>query len=112
MTEVAEKKTIIVKLDFAYAVIRSNMPGQRIGLVKLGETGYYPAEGYDCANDTIKQVEDRVKELNDRIGVPSEVGISATGSMFGWDVPGAQVAIRFFNEESEVVEPIGEHLGE
>ncbi len=97
MTEVAEKKSITVKLDFAYAVIRSNHPGQRIGLVKLGETGYYPAEGYDCANDTLDQVEDRVKVLNDRIGVPSEVATSAsTGSMFGWDVPGAQVAIRFF----------------
>jgi hypothetical protein len=97
MTDVAGKKITIAKLDFAYTVIRANWPGRRIGIVKMGESGYYPADGYDSANDTIEQVKERVEELNARIGVPADVALSASiGSMFGWNVPGAQAAVRFF----------------
>lgn len=97
MAEVLEKETITIKLDFAYTVILGNRPGERIGLVKLDETGYFPARGYDCATDTIEEAKERVKELNDRIGDPSDVADSASiGSLFGWNVPGAQAARNFF----------------
>ncbi len=88
-------------MELAYVTIKANKPGERIGIVKLNETGYYPANGYDYAPDTLDQVEAFVKELNGKMGVPEDVAESARmGSMFGWHTPAAARAVRFFAEEN------------
>jgi len=82
-----------------YAAILGNRPGERIGIVKTGERGYYPAKGYDYAPHTIEEVKVKVSDLNKTLEVPDDVAESAAvGSMFGWDCPGAQKAVEFFQE--------------
>jgi len=80
-----------------YTVILGNRPGERIGLVKLNETGYYPCRGYDYAPDSLDTVRERVAELNAKLGIPEDVAESMTyGSLFGWGVPAAARAIAYY----------------
>jgi hypothetical protein len=81
----------------AYTVVTGAKPGKRIGIVKVGETGYYLADGYDYPPNTIAEVEKFVQELNAKLGVPRDVAESASyGSMFGWECPAAKLALNFF----------------
>lgn len=83
-------------MELAYVTVRANKPGERIGIVKLNEKGYYLAKGYDYAPHTIEEVQTFVSELNQKMGVPDDVAESASfGSMFGWDCPGAARAVAF-----------------
>jgi len=89
-------------MDFCYVTIPSNKPGERIGIVKQGEQGYYQCKGYDYAPNTEDQVRDYVRALNARLGVPADVEESALhASMFGWGTPAAARANWFFNEEGK-----------
>lgn len=60
-----------------------------IGLIKRGKSGYYKTE-YNCVSD--REInEDVVRDLNAALGVSIlEKQCMVLGSMFGWDVPGAQ----------------------
>lgn len=59
-----------------------------IGLIKRGESGYYRTE-YAPLDNTL-DTKAFVKELNKRLGLSDEEIIAMEiGSMFGWDVPGA-----------------------
>lgn len=63
--------------DFCFA--NDNIYTDRINLIKYGESGYYPT-GY--TGDAM--------EYNKLIGVEEYVSEAMVcGSMFGWDVPGA-----------------------
>jgi hypothetical protein len=76
-------------------MIPGKKPGQRIGLVKFMEAGYYPCF-LDLPNYTTEQAERAVREFNAEHGISSEVAESAaSGSMFGWHVPKAGKAIAF-----------------
>jgi len=72
-----------------------NRPGERIGLVKFGETGYYPAH-MDNADYTPAQVKQAILEFNVERGISEDVALSAKfASIFGWHVPAADLAKRF-----------------
>jgi hypothetical protein len=83
----------------AYVAIDGNKPGERIGLVKFGQSGYYLAKGYDYAPNTIEQVKQAVRDLNKRLGLSEEVAQAAFfGSMFGWACPAAYPAVVYFTQ--------------
>lgn len=88
----------------AYVAINGNKPGERIGLVKFGQSGYYLAKGYDYAPHSIEEVREVVSKLNERLGVPADVAEAALfGSMFGWACPAAYPAVSFFGEPKQEV---------
>lgn len=66
----------------AFAYAEHPATGETI-VVKRGKSGYYPANRPG-----------RPDELNARLGVtPAQAEAMLTGSIFGWDVPGADPAI-------------------
>ena len=78
--------------ELCYVMIGAAQPGERIGIIKRNERGYYLTD-FDnkTASDTI--VQEAVRRMNERLGVkPSQVIAMQAGSMFGWDVPGANPA--------------------
>lgn len=80
-----------------YTTILGNKPGERIGLVKLDEKGYYPCPGWDYAPDSLETVRTRVAKLNQRMGIPEDVAESMCyGSLFGWHVPAAARAREYW----------------
>jgi hypothetical protein len=88
-----ELKELAEKLPkLCYVFVAGNCPGYRIGIIKLGEVGYYPTE-FDsqvAADEIAKQA---VNEFNKKLGVtPAQAEAMKVGSMFGWDVPGADPA--------------------
>jgi hypothetical protein len=81
-----------------YVVVRGNRPGERIGLVRMNEKGYYAAKGYDSARDTTEEVEAVVAHLNNILGIPADIATAMEcGSMFGWHTPAAAPAVNYFN---------------
>ena len=53
-------------------------------LIRRGESGYHPAEGYAARSEELADL------FNARLGVtPAERAAMEFGSMFGWDIPGA-----------------------
>lgn len=88
------------KFDAAYTVILGNRPGERIGLVKYNETGYYPCPGWDAPSMTLEEVKEHVAGLNERLGIPANVAESMTyASLFGWHAPCAAPAHAYFNPD-------------
>ena len=74
--------------DFCFA--NDNLNEAKIIIIKYGESGYYPTE---YSGDAM--------EYNEKIGVSKyEMEAMITGSMFGWDVPGANLKLheKFYNE--------------
>lgn len=89
-------ETIEIQL-LSYTVLLGNKPGERIGLVKYNERGYYPCDGYDYAGDSLDEVKKRVAELNARMEIPEDVSVSMTyASMFGWHAPCAAKAHAYY----------------
>ncbi len=83
-----------------YAYIRGNAVGQRIGIVKFHESGYYSCDFDTSAEATPEEIKALVAELNERMGIPADVAESAFyGSMFGWHVPAAAKAVAFYAQE-------------
>jgi len=75
--------------ELCYAVIPGNSPGERIGIIKRGEKGYHLTD-YDRASASETLVEEMVDRLNTRLEVSKpQVEAMVIGSMFGWNVPGA-----------------------
>jgi hypothetical protein len=80
-----------------YIAIPGNRPGERIGIVKYGESGYYKCD-FDHLSMTEAQVTAYVKELNQGVNIPEDVATSMfEGSMFGWHVPAAQRAKEYLS---------------
>lgn len=84
-------------MDITVAVfIPGKKRGQRIGLVRFYESGYYPTT-LDQPEWTREQAEEYVKSFNASAGIPEDVAESAyEASMFGWHVPAASKATEFF----------------
>lgn len=63
-----------------------------IGIIKEGETGYYPTDIAECNGlKSAKEIDAFVDELNAKIDITKgERQRMEIGSMFGWDAPGAQ----------------------
>jgi hypothetical protein len=79
-------------------VIPGKKPGERIGLVKWYEKGYYQST-MDSPEYTLAQAELAVLEFNTERGIAPDVAESAAdGSMFGWHTPAANRAIEFFKQ--------------
>lgn len=75
--------------ELCYIKVRGSDPGKRIGIIKYGETGYYLTD-FDSQIMSDEIVESCVAEFNKRLGVtPAQRDAMEVGSMFGWDVPGA-----------------------
>lgn len=71
-------------------------PGQRIGVVKFYESGYYSTHA-DREQWTSTQVDAFIRDENAKNGISEEVADSALGaSMFGWHVPAAIPAIEWY----------------
>lgn len=74
---------------FCYAYIKSNAPGNFIGMIKLNETGYYRTNFNETNPEKAKEL---VKELNEKLGVTEIQALCmSNGSLFGWDKPGANI---------------------
>ena len=75
-----------------------------IGIIVEGIKGYYKTDLTESNHvKTQKDAESLVNELNKRLGLTNrEVMAMEFGSMFGWDVPGAQ--LESWNEDGTPVE--------
>lgn len=75
--------------ELCYTFVGGNSPGERIGIIKRGESGYYAVD-FDSPTATESIVRDVVRQLNSKMGVtPAQELAMSIGSMCGWDVPGA-----------------------
>lgn len=75
--------------ELCYATLACNTPGQRIVIIKRGESGYYGTD-LDRPDLSLAQVSQLVVKLNNRLDVsPPQKEAMITGSMLGWHVPGA-----------------------
>lgn len=81
------------KPSLCYVLIPGNPLDRSIGIVKRGESGYYPATHLQVnalPDKSEKGVRAFVDDLNNDLGVTQEQAEKMfVGSMFGWDVPGA-----------------------
>jgi hypothetical protein len=83
-----------------YVSIPGNTPGDRIGIVKYKEQGYYQTD-FDSTEYTIGQIQDLVRHLNSKLDIPEDVAESMMyASCFGWNVPIADRAHQYFKEEA------------
>ena len=74
--------------DWCYVAIPSNPPGEKVGRVKWGHTGYWPAPEIAAMDDD--DACRQVRMANAERGVtPLQELCMSNGSLFGWDVPGA-----------------------
>lgn len=72
--------------DTCFTYVKSE---NEIGMIKCGETGYYPVKLKNSGTFT-EHPQDIVDRMNRELGVThAEVMAMEIGSMFGWDVPGA-----------------------
>lgn len=76
------KNTLFLRPADCYAQHQTTAP---VVAVKLGESGFYPI--YTAATP---------EDLNDGAVAKDIVMSAVTGSMFGWDVPGAKKAVDYF----------------
>ena len=83
----------------------STMPGTgELICIKRGESGYYPSDWNTPDREHNRQIAD---EQNQRLGVtPAQKEAMMCGSMFGWNVPGANPA--FVEEMQKKQEQRGE----
>jgi hypothetical protein len=78
--------------ELCYVFIAGAEPGKRIGIIKCGESGYHLTE-FDAPDVPNDYAQEAVQHFNKRLGVTSaQVLAMEIGSMFGWDVPGANPA--------------------
>ena len=82
------------KPDLCYVVVPGAKIGQRVGIVKRGERGYYTTTLDDGTLPTKAtsglSVEGFVRHMNSRLGISGdEARRMLSGSMFGWHVPAA-----------------------
>lgn len=76
----------------AFVLIESNPPGQRIGVTERGMSGYFRTT-IDQPHWSISEVRREVRRLNEFDGLtPIQQECMFVGSLFGWDVPGANPA--------------------
>jgi hypothetical protein len=86
-----------LKYPFVYVVVPGNKKGERIGIVELGESGYYVTNLDN--HETAEECREHVRLINESRGIPLEVETSMRdGSMFGWHCPAAQPAVEFFKK--------------
>jgi hypothetical protein len=72
--------------------------GERIGVVKFYEAGYYSTSA-DREDWTDEEVNVFVSTRNEMNGISEAVATAALdGSMFGWHVPAATPAIEWFKQ--------------
>ncbi len=72
--------------------------GERIGVVKFYESGYYSTTA-DNVGWSEEEVDAFISERNNLNGISDEVAKSAfSASMFGWQVPAATPAIEWFKQ--------------
>jgi hypothetical protein len=90
-------------MNACYVVVPGQPKGERIGIVKLNESGYYLTD-YDT-HDTEEQCKEHVRYINDQRGISKEIEQSMLeGSMFGWKCPAARPALDYFAEQSSEME--------
>lgn len=71
--------------EYCYGV---NLTSKTVIIIKRGESGYYKTNMAPFA--TIEEAQSIADEYNDRLGVTKDqASAMSVGSMFGWDVPGA-----------------------
>lgn len=75
--------------QFCYAFIESAEPGNRIGIIKRGERGYYRTDidSPKCTDDEVRFI---IKYFNGKRGItPAQDEAMQIGSLCGWETPGA-----------------------
>lgn len=75
--------------ELCYVFIHGAEAGQRIGIIKREENGYYLTD-FDSVSADNAITEEAVERQNARLGVTQEQAMAMyMGSSHGWDVPGA-----------------------
>jgi|HubBroStandDraft_1064217.scaffolds.fasta_scaffold277378_3 hypothetical protein len=83
----------------AWVLVPGKRAGERIGIVKLNESGYYLTD-YDNVSMSEQDAQATVDHMNEKLGVPKDIAESASdGSMFGWECPAAQPAVEWFKRK-------------
>jgi len=73
---------------WCYVAIPGNAVGQKSGKVMLGHIGYWPAPEIGASDD--EDANRKVRAANAERGIsPLQEFCMTTGSLLGWDVPGA-----------------------
>lgn len=94
--------------EACYVEIPGNPVEKSVGLVKRGESGYYTSKVTPLPGSTRGEIKALVEDLNTELKVtPRQAECMLVGSMWGWDVPGAQmdpatVLKEDFDTESEL----------
>lgn len=89
--------------EWCYVAIAST---NKVGIVKKGIQGYFPAEtnldDLFKAKYTYEDVRDVVEELNEKMGVSvEEAKAMEFGSMFGWEAPGVEKILNTKKDTAE-----------
>ena len=80
--------------DLCYVRIPGNLPEESVGIVRKGQSGYYQSDVQIPKTFTTVQIQAVVDELNAEAGISKAYAESMmVGSMFGWEVPGADLAM-------------------
>lgn len=87
--------------------VASNSPGKYVGMVKRFESGYFPTTYDELDPEHAKAL---VDHINRKLGVtPLQAECMHTGSLFGWDVPGADPDVMVSSyPDATCVEPAHE----
>jgi hypothetical protein len=75
--------------ELSYVVVKDAAPGDRIGIIKRGESGYHRTD-YDRGNRTDGDIALIVDKLNEGLGVTKQQAAAMYfGSLFSFAAPGA-----------------------
>lgn len=77
--------------DMCFSFVKSNAPGKQVVAIQRGASGYSRTT-YDEINST--KAKALVAHLNKKLGVSvAQAECMLVGSLFGWEVPGAQLGV-------------------
>jgi len=76
--------------ESSFVFVETQPKERRIGLVRLGESGFYPCSNFDTSNMDKNECRKFVAELNRERKVTAAQAVAMeTGAIFGWNTKGS-----------------------